>query len=62
MKYPKPKFKVGDKVVVDGFDNATIAGTGLFKKKSTGEIYVSYKLKDNILPGFWAAEDRIKLR
>jgi hypothetical protein len=61
-EYPEPKFKVNDRVVVDGFENATIARRGLFKNGRTKQIYWNYQLKDNMLPGFWAAEDRIKLR
>jgi len=60
MKYPKPKFKKGDKVRVDEFDDATIAAAGLFKNKITGKIFWNYQLTNNILPGFWAAESRIK--
>jgi len=60
MKYPKPKFKIGDKVEVDGFDKAIISEVGLFRRKTNKEIYVSYKLTGNILPGFWADERRLK--
>ena len=62
MKYPKAKYNIGDKVVVDEFEDATIAKRGLFKKKSTGEISWNYQLKDNLLPGFWAEENRIKIK
>jgi hypothetical protein len=62
MKLPKPKYKIGDKVRVDDFDNATIAKVGIFRRKSDGKIYVAYQLKDNLLSGFWAEEDRIKIR
>ena len=55
---PKPKYSVGDKVVVDKFDDATIDKVGIFKKNN--RIYVAYRLTDNILPGFWAEENRIK--
>lgn len=58
MKLPKPKFKVGDKVSVDqGFDTATIAKVGAFRKH--GKIFVAYQLKDCILPGFWVKESRV---
>jgi hypothetical protein len=61
MKIPKPKFKIGDRVEVDKFDKATIAEVGAFRRKSNPkEIYISYKLKDNILAGFWANESRLK--
>jgi len=63
MKIPKPKYKIGDKVRVDNFDNATIAEVGAFRRRSNPkEIYISYKLKDNILSGFWAEEKRLKYK
>ena len=58
MKVPKPKFKKGDKVRVDNFDDATILKVGAFKKN--GIIKIHYQLTDNILPGFWAEESRVK--
>lgn len=60
IKYSAPKFKIGDKIIVDDFEKATISERGLFKKN--GKTEWSYKLKDNILSGFWANEKRIKLR
>ena len=63
MRYPKPKFKIGDKVEVDGFDEALIVKRGLFRKLGQGKdvvVYWSYQLSGNILPGFWAEEKRIK--
>ena len=60
MKYPKPKFNIGDRVEVDDFEKATIGARGLYKRKSNSEVYWNYQLKDNILPGFWAEEKRIK--
>jgi len=59
MEIPKPKFKVGTKVIVDDFDNAVISKVGVFKKN--GKISINYQLRGNILPGFWAKEERIKL-
>ena len=62
MKYPKAKFKVGDKVEVDGFDKAVIVKKGLFRKLGKGKdsvVYWSYQLSGNILPGFWAKENRL---
>ena len=58
IKIPTPKFKVGDKIIVDGFEDATVAEVGAFKKND--KVTISYKLKDNVLPGFWAEEGRIK--
>ena len=58
MKIPKPKFKKGDKVRVDDFDNATITKVGAFKKNN--KVKIHYQLKDNILPGFWVEESRVK--
>lgn len=60
MKLPKPKYKKGDKVIVDKFDNAVIDKVGIFKKN--GRIYVAYQLNKNILSGFWAEENRLELR
>ena len=60
MKIPKPKFKKGDKVRVDNFDDATIARVGAFKKH--GKVKIHYQLEDNILPGFWVEESRLKKR
>lgn len=54
----KPKFKVGDRVVVDKFEDAKIAKVGAFRKN--GRKFIAYQLTENILPGFWAEEDRIK--
>jgi hypothetical protein len=57
---PKPKFKVGDKVIIDDLDTGTIAKCGFFQKDDG--IYVYYKLTENFLPGFWAQEDRLKIK
>lgn len=60
MKLPKPKFKIGDKVIVDNFDNAVIKRAGVFRKNE--KIFVAYELDEGILLGFWAEENRLKLK
>lgn len=58
-KYPRAKFKIGAKIIVDDLTLAVVADRGLFKKN--GIVAWSYQLKDTPLAGFWAKEDRIKL-
>lgn len=57
MKYPKPKFKKGDEVVVDNGVKAKILDAGLFRKN--GKISWSYQLTSPLY-GYWANEDRLK--
>ena len=54
----KPKFKVGQGVVVDNFDNGKIADCKQFRKN--GKIFFAYKIVENILPGFWVEELRLQ--
>lgn len=60
MKYPKPKYKIKDKIIVDNCETATIKDAELFRKNR--KISWSYQITDTILSGFWVDEDRIKLK
>ncbi len=62
MKIKRPKFKKGDEVIVDDWMKAEIADVGLFKNKNTKKVSWRYQLTKNLLPGFWADENRIKTR
>lgn len=59
MKYPAPKFKVGDRLTVDDWMTVKVAKAQLIKK--AGKVFWNYQLTNTgLFDGFWAEESRLK--